>query len=255
MATTEAPAASPPVEAKADGPTPSVVEASAVEGPAATGSPAAPSKGEAPPAAEEASPTQKSLLGQAQKEDPAPEVKPEDQKKVEAKSDTAPVDPASLPPITYTDFTFPKDFTPEPSAIKGLTDVLARHRAPQELGQSLIDLYSAEISRAGASQVAEWERVQRDWQRQVREDPSIGGDNHKATMSSAARLIDTYGTKELREALDLTGAGNHPAMVKFFHNLASALKESGPVPARDGPAPIPKSRAQRRYGNTLSKGT
>jgi len=154
------------------------------------------------------------------------------------------------PPIEYQPFQFVEGFEPDQKVLGTFTDVLKEHRAPQELGQKLLDLYTSEIEKIGNAQTEVWNKLQSDWQKQVKDDPDIGGDNLPQVLSRAARVLDTYGTPDLRKVMTLTGAGNHPEMVKFISKVADALSEARPVPAPAGPALRPQSRAQKRYGST-----
>ncbi len=88
---------------------------------------------------------------------------------------------------------------------------------------------------------------------------AITCDRHRdapVVLGRAARLMDTTmgpeGSKQLREVLTMTGAGNHPAVISFFNKVAQQMAEGRPVPAPGGPAQTPRNRAERRYGN---KGT
>ena len=68
-------------------------------------------------------------------------------------------------------------------------------------------------------------------------------------MASAARAIDRLGVPGLREALDLTGAGNHPAIVKAFVRLGQMVSEDRFLPPRAAPPAAPLTPAERIYGN------
>jgi len=136
--------------------------------------------------------------------------------------------------------------------------------ASQQLGQKLIDFHVAEIKTA-AERVADqqWEvfnRTQTEWKKAFAEDPEIGGNRIETTLAECGSIIEQFGGKvdpqtgmanpeqvaELRKVLSATGAGNHPAVIRWVHNVARALGEGRPVPA-PRPAPQQMSRAERRY--------
>jgi hypothetical protein len=58
----------------------------------------------------------------------------------------------------------------------------------------------------------------KDWLETARKDPEIGGNNWDATMREGARALDQLGFPKgspLRNALDESGFGNHPEMIRF----------------------------------------
>ena len=68
----------------------------------------------------------------------------------------------------------------------------------------------------------------------------------EASMASASRAIDRLAIPGLREALNLTGAGNNPAIVKAFARLGQMVSEEGSCPAGAPPA-ASKSPAETIY--------
>ena len=71
----------------------------------------------------------------------------------------------------------------------------------------------------------------------MKADPEIGGTKFEQSVKDAA-LVFVPGesnpfvkseaeAKALREALNMTGAGNNPAMVKLFVKIGALLKEPG----------------------------
>lgn len=178
--------------------------------------------------------------------DPAPEVKP---------VETAPVEA----PITYTDFKLPEGVTKDqlPEMAK-FVEVLTKHKATQDFGQALIDMYVSEVQSAIETQTKVWNDTQSAWRAQAQADPEIGGNRTETVLHTVAGLITEFGgtaqeQKDLRKVFDYTGAGNHPAIVRFLYRMGKAYGEKGPVPApTPRNAPESKSRATRRYGNGAS---
>jgi hypothetical protein len=88
--------------------------------------------------------------------------------------------------------------------------------------------------------------LQEQWSNEVNADPDVGGDKLAPTTGAIAKIIDKYGTKELRQAFDLTGAGNNLHVIKFLAKIAKDLTEPGPGPS-SLPAGVEKSLAQKLY--------
>jgi len=60
--------------------------------------------------------------------------------------------------------------------------------------------------------------------------------------------IDRLGVPGLKEALNLTGAGNNPAIVKAFVRLGQMVSEDRFQPGNGAPPAAPKSPAEVIYG-------
>lgn len=104
--------------------------------------------------------------------------------------------------------------------------------SPQDRGAKLLELHNAELAKVGAANTKAWADTTTKWLGEIKADPKIGGDKITATVSTIAKAIDTLGpegAKAFREALDITGAGNNPAVVRALHAFASRLTEGGHV--------------------------
>ena len=250
----EAPAAAPEVKAEpAPAPAPaeptfrpSLMETAKAEGDAAK-------PAEAPAPAPEAVKRGKPVK--------AEESKSTELAKVEApkpEGEAKPVEGEVLPPIEYAEFTLPEGFVPDTDKLKKFTGFLGEYRAPQELGQKLVEFYATEtaelVNRLQAHNWQQWNNQQDTWIEQFRSDPEIGRNKELTTLSNCATVIDHFGgTPEqrasIRNTLTITGAGNNPDIIRLFNNVAKAQKEGRPVPANIAPVQ-PRSKADRRYSNS-----
>jgi hypothetical protein len=189
--------------------------------------------------------------GAKAEESPAPDAKveakpPEGEAKTgepdpEKKEGTAPEPP---PPRTYEPFKAPEGVTFDEKQIKQLTDIVGVHQLPQEAAQQLIDLYVSETNRfreeVARHQVEVWNRTKEQWINDVKSDPELGGNRMETVLGNAKHFIENLaGTKEqfnqLMTALDMTGMGNHPALIRLFANAYERYREPSPVPANPGP--------------------
>lgn len=113
--------------------------------------------------------------------------------------------------------------------LKSFGDVLADDKlSPADRGQKLLDLY-ADLTKKGRDAATEaWTQVNKTWADTTLADKDIGGTKWPATKTTIAKAIDSLGpdlAAGFREALDVTGAGNHPAVTKALFALASKLTE------------------------------
>lgn len=98
-------------------------------------------------------------------------------------------------------------------------------------GQKLLDMYQKNVTEFASRSQKAWDEVNQKWEAEIRADPEIGGEKlSKEVLPAITRLIDDVaGDKlgpEVRKALDLTGAGNNPAMVRFLAKLATFHSEA-----------------------------
>lgn len=63
------------------------------------------------------------------------------------------------------------------------------------------------------------------WTESVKTDKEIGGDKLAENLGIARKALDAFGTPELKDVLNMTGMGNHPAVVKAFYKIGKAISE------------------------------
>ncbi|HEY7298563.1 MAG TPA: hypothetical protein VH684_11560 [Xanthobacteraceae bacterium] len=91
------------------------------------------------------------------------------------------------------------------------------------------------VAKVHQHQVDTWNRTNENWIGQVKADPELGGNRLEASLGNAKYAIQSMmglrgnEAAELLQVLDLTGAGNHPAVVRAFHRLFETYREPGPV--------------------------
>lgn len=84
---------------------------------------------------------------------------------------------------------------------------------------------------------------QEEWRGAIK---SEWGSNYDSNIAVAAKAV-ALGGDELRQALDETGAGDHPAVVNFFHKVGQQLSEDGFAGEGDKPAPSKTPLEKRLY--------
>jgi hypothetical protein len=133
----------------------------------------------------------------------------------------------------------------------------ADHAKLQEFGQTLIDNYVADMRRVQEAQAAEWTRTRDEWRSNFLNDPDLGKTNQAATLTRAAQMIEQYGgtqaqVSELRQIFAVTGAGDHPAVIRLLNNIGKVLAEPSVTATGKQLAPQTATRSARRYANTLN---
>lgn len=94
-----------------------------------------------------------------------------------------------------------------------------------EQAQKLVDAYPKILEGVQQRQAEAWQKQTEDWAANVKADKEIGGDKLISNLSAAQRALEQFGDPELKEYLDSTGLGNHPALVKAFIKVGKAMSE------------------------------
>ncbi|MBK8168152.1 MAG: hypothetical protein IPK64_19570 [bacterium] len=111
--------------------------------------------------------------------------------------------------------------------------------------ESLAKSFQARIDKAQAEQSAAW-------QAEVKADATLGGDKLPQTLALASKALE-LGPPQLREFLNASGLGNHPAMVAWAAKIGQALSADTFIAGQRTAAPAdlrdPAVQAQRLYPN------
>ncbi len=156
-------------------------------------------------------------------------------------------DPA-IPVYDIAKFKAPEGMTLDPEAIKPALELFKETRLPQEQAQKFLDLALGREKAAAEAGVRAYVDLQNKWTSEIKADPEIGGAKLDQSIAAAARVIDRLNVPGLREALNLTGAGNHPAVVKAFARLGQMMTEDRFAPGKHAEPSAPISTAERLYG-------
>ena len=103
-----------------------------------------------------------------------------------------------------------------------------------------------------------------DWEKQVREDKTLGGAKLDETMSRVARALDKFGapsvkdkdgkeTNEFRLLMNETGLGNHPVMVKILSEAGKLVGEDDKLIREDTSPSVKQDRLEVLYPNDVPK--
>lgn len=101
---------------------------------------------------------------------------------------------------------------------------------PGERAQKLADLaVKREVDRAEA-----FAKTVQGWAEQVKADKELGD---PANQAAARKIVEDFGTPELKDLLTSTGMGNHPELVRFVLKISKAMGEDAILRSRgDAPA-------------------
>lgn len=157
---------------------------------------------------------------------------------------------AMTAPEQYEAFTLPDGMTMADDVFTELSAIGKDRNMDQATAQKLVDMGTKVAQDAIAGHVAAQKETADKWVADSKALPDIGGDNLKDTLSVAAKAIDTYGSDDLRSALDATGMGSHPEMIKFMHAVGKTLAEGTFIAGQNSEDDSEEAKLARRYDNT-----
>ena len=155
-------------------------------------------------------------------------------------------------PLSVDDFKELEGFDAADPALKTYVDLLNdKELSPKDRGVKLIELQKQVMQSLSEKSTQAFVELQGKWQDEVRNDPEFSGGKLEPALGGIAKLLTRFGDEKTKEAFDYTGAGNHPAIVRFLHKVSSVLNEPGPDPTRVDPPVLPKTQHRRCLENNL----
>ncbi len=163
------------------------------------------------------------------------------------------VEPKVEPPKdapTYADFKAPDGFEIDKAALDKFTPLFKEMGLSQDQAQKLVDQYIETNQETAAAPYKAYEDMRAEWRKTAINDPALGDGRSdlkpevKAVIGRAVDSLPPDVAKEFREAMILTGAGDHPAFVKAFYNLAERLGE-GTLVRGGGPSALGQTDPKR----------
>lgn len=144
--------------------------------------------------------------------------------------------PAEGAPEAYEAFTAPEGVVLADSVLEVAQQAFKDANLSQEKAQSLIDKLTPAIAQAQQEALdAAIQSQITDWVAAAKADEQIGGDKLAPALANANRVVDTFGSPELRDMLISSGLGNHPAVIKFCDAIFSKISPDTFVAAAPRP--------------------
>ncbi len=128
-------------------------------------------------------------------------------------------------PEAYGDFVLPDGMDANQAAFDKALPVFRDLGLSQEQAQGLVDLQGDLQKMADENAQQVWADQRRQWVEDAKADREIGGDRFEENVAGALRVINRFGTPELKTALAVTGAGDHPEMIRFCAKISKVIGE------------------------------
>ena len=123
----------------------------------------------------------------------------------------------AVAPETY-EFTAPEGVTLDNAALERFTPLFKEANLTQETAQKLVTEYAS-------YQQAQIVKQAETWLAESKADKEIGGQSFDANAKEAQQAFAKYGDPALKQFLEQTGLGNHPALLKMFVKIQRASAE------------------------------
>lgn len=132
---------------------------------------------------------------------------------------------------------FPEGMKVDDGQLKAFKDMAKDLGLDNAKAQKLVDFYlggqKEQLERAQKS----WDEERAGWMDELKQDKDFGGDKFDANVIIAKKAIAKFDVPGLKEFLDKTGAGDHPAVVRFAFKVGRELLEDkigvGTAPGAD----------------------
>lgn len=100
-------------------------------------------------------------------------------------------------------------------------------------------------------QTVQQQAVQKErtnWRAELRSDPELGGENFDKTRLHLSTVMRKFGNNEVKDILNSTGLGDHPAFVRMFNAIGASMSQE--VNVIKGTQPKPKFDYNNYFYNT-----
>jgi len=99
------------------------------------------------------------------------------------------------------------------------------HKLSQEAAQKVVDLQAETLKTQRQSLQEEYKRTTETWLGAAKADKEIGGDAFNRNVEISRRVVDRFASPEFKKALNETGFGNHPELLRTFVRIGQAMAE------------------------------
>ena len=160
--------------------------------------------------------------------------------------------PQPLTVESYGKLALPEGFQVNDALLGDFKTLAVETGVQPDAAQKLIDLYGRAM-KAQTDQLSEaWNATQSKWTTDLNAMPEFQGERRAQTEAVLGKVIEEFTSSpaaagELKAALNATGMGNNPHLVRLIYDMASALVEDEPL------APGQPTASEGRRGKSLGQ--
>lgn len=121
----------------------------------------------------------------------------------------------------------------------------------QEAAQKLLERDSSLLTDYRQRQTESLDQMRAQWLESSKADKEIGGDALPKNVELAKRVVDRFGTESFKKAINETGYGDHPELVRLLSKIGKAMSEDQLVmPGAQSGGNRSQDIADRLYGTS-----
>ena len=128
-------------------------------------------------------------------------------------------------PEAFKDFEIPEEITINEEALSSFKDLAKDMELSQEQAQQLVDLQTKMAIQEAKQRDEEFNDSLAEMLEAAKTDKDIGGDKFETKVASAMLAIETFGDQNVIDALDYSGLGNHPGILKMLSAVGELVQE------------------------------
>lgn len=182
-------------------------------------------------------------IQQAAKVEPAKE-----ETKPKAETETKPPEQKKPEEIKYA-LKLPDGSPLEATAVERITQYAKERGLSNEQAQMLLDSESNAVKGYVDAQQKSLKDQADQWISQISTDKELGGEGLQKSVELAKRVVHKYGSPELIQALDSTGLGNHPELVRMCSRIGKQMGEDSLIIPNTTGGSAKKSLEELFYGS------
>lgn len=123
------------------------------------------------------------------------------------------------------DLKIPKDSLLEKDQVEEIETFAKQQGFSNDQAQELLNREEKLLSGYKETLHQEFEEKTSQWLEDIKSDKQLGGDNYKKNIATATRVVDRFATDDFKKALNESGFGNHPELVRTFVKIGNAMSE------------------------------
>jgi len=155
-------------------------------------------------------------------------------------------------PEKYEDFALPEGAAIDPDVLAEFHPLLQEVHATQEQAQKFVDLQAKFIDKIAEAQQKVWADTKSAWKDARESDEEYGKGKYDESITVARKAMRELGGPALSKALEETGMGDHPELIRAFYRIGKAIGEDNVnfgSAAKEGA----KTQAERMFPNQGKK--
>jgi hypothetical protein len=170
-----------------------------------------------------------------------------DEKKADDKTTEAAVEKPAAP--EKYDLKMPESSKLSQDQIDKIAAIAREQGLSNEAAQKLVNEQHEVVSGFEASLQSNFKETVEEWKAQAAKDTEYGGAEFTRNVELAKRVVSRYGSDEFVKALDESGFGNHPELLRVFVRIGNAMGEDRLVTSSASSASSGRSLEDVFYGN------